>query len=227
MLLVLFDVDGTLLLSDDPLVGQAAAEAAGEVWGIAMAPDALVRLDHPGRTTLRLGRELARGGGVDETAIDAGLGRWCALHAERYLELLARTDTSHWRAAEGAETTLAELPGGARLALLTGNAEPIARARMERLGLARFFPPGQGAFGCEAEERPRLIELARERAGDWPATETVAVGDTPEDVAGARAAGIHVVAFASGRLDADALAGADARISSLSSLPEALSSLRP
>ena len=44
MLLVLFDVDGTLLLSDDPLVGQAAAEAAGEVWGIGMAPDALVNV---------------------------------------------------------------------------------------------------------------------------------------------------------------------------------------
>ena len=82
-------------------------------------------------------------------------------------------------------------------------------------------------FGCEAEERPRLIELARERAGGWPASDTVAVGDTEEDVAGARAAGIHVVAVLSERANPAALEGADARISRLSSLPEALSSLRP
>jgi phosphoglycolate phosphatase len=101
----------------------------------------------------------------------------------------------------------------------------MARARMRRLGLDRFFPPGQGAFGCEAEERAHLIALARGRAGDWPAGETVAVGDTPLDVAGAHAAGIRVVAVESHRFGAAALAGADARIRSLSSLPEALSSL--
>ena len=227
MLLVLFDVDGTLFLTDDPLVGVATADAAREVWGVDLPPDGFAQLDHPGRTALRLARELLRRAGLPEKEIDAGLPRWCARHAERYVERLAKTDTSAWRAADGAEATLAELEGRARLALLTGNAEPIARARMERLGLARFFPPGQGAFGCEAEERPRLIELARGRAGGWPARDTVAVGDTEEDVAGARAAGIHVVAVRSERANPDALEGADARISRLSSLPEALSSLRP
>ena len=39
MLLLLLDVDGTLFLTDDPLVGEATAEAAREVWGIELAPD--------------------------------------------------------------------------------------------------------------------------------------------------------------------------------------------
>jgi phosphoglycolate phosphatase-like HAD superfamily hydrolase len=69
----------------------------------------------------------------------------------------------------------------------------MARARMERLGLGRFFPPGQGAFGCDAESRVELIELARARAGDWPAAATVAIGDTARDASSAREAGIRSI----------------------------------
>jgi phosphoglycolate phosphatase len=215
MLLVLFDVDGTLFLSHDPLVGEAMAQVARELFGMEVDVEAL----RPGETALRQGRELGLPG--------PGLTRWCARVGERYVDLLADADTSGWQAPDAAEDTLADVARLGRLALLTGNPEPMARARMERLGLDRFFPAGQGAFGCEAEERAHLIGLARERAGDWPAETTVAVGDTPLDVAGAHAAGIRVVAVESQRFGADALAGADARISALASLPEALSSLRP
>ena len=224
MLLLLLDVDGTLFLTDDPLVGEATAEAAREVWGIELASDCLAQPAHEGALALGQARALARQAGVPEPGIDAGLPRWCALHAGLYVARLAETDTSGWRTAEDAEATLAELESHAHLALLTGNAEPIARARMERLGLARFFPAGQGAFGCDAEDRARLIGIARQRAGGWPAEQTVAVGDTRADVAGAHKAGIRVVGVHG---DAAALAGADARISSLASLPEALSSLSP
>src|SRR5919197_2460371 len=224
MLLLLLDVDGTLFLTDDPLVGEATADAAREVWGIDLAPDCLDEPLHDGGLALGQMHALARRAGVSEPEIEAGLPRWCALHAQLYLARLAEADTSAWQAADRAAETLTELQARARLALLTGNAEPIARARMERLRLARFFPEGQGAFGCEAESRAHLIEIARERAGGWPAAETVAIGDTEADVAGAHEAGIRVVGVHG---DPNALAGADARISSLSSLPEALSSLRP
>jgi phosphoglycolate phosphatase len=213
MLLVLFDVDGTLLLSHDPLVGEAMTQVARELFGVEVD----VSLLAPGETSLRQGREL----GVPD------LPRWCAGVGKRYVELLAGADTSGWRVPDGVEATLTEAAGLGKLALLTGNPEPMARARMERLGLDRFFPRGQGAFGCEAEERAHLIALARKRAGDWPAAETVAVGDTPCDVEGAQAAGIRVVAVESHRFGAEALAGGDARISALASLPEALSALRP
>jgi phosphoglycolate phosphatase-like HAD superfamily hydrolase len=73
---------------------------------------------------------------------------------------------------------------------------------MERLGLARFFPPGQGAFGCEREERTELFALARERANDWPAAATVGVGDTPLDVSSAHAAGCRCIAVTTGHYTA-------------------------
>ena len=212
MLLVLFDVDGTLLLSHDPLVGEAMVHAAREVFGVEVDASAIA----PGETALRQGRELGLAG--------PDLPRWCTRVGERYVELLARADTSGWHGPEGVEATLHEVAATAKVALLTGNPEAVARARMDHLGLARFFARGEGAFGCEAEDRRRLIELARERAGGWPAEDTVAVGDTPLDVAGAHAAGIRVVAVESHRFGAAELADADVRIGALALLPEVLAS---
>jgi phosphoglycolate phosphatase len=187
-LLVLFDVDGTLFLTHDPLTGRALRETLSERFRVELPEDALERVDHEGQTSLRIGRLVLRDAGLDAPE----LWPWCAEFASRYLELLSEADTSGWQAAPGAEESLARLrAAGQRLALLTGNPEPVARARLERLGLARFFPLGQGAFGCEAESRAELISLARTRAGDWPAERTVEVGDTAVDVSSAREAGIR------------------------------------
>lgn len=156
--------------------------------------------------------------GLDDAAIDPRLAECCAEISTRYLALLEDTDTSGWEAAPGAAETLEELTTRARIALLTGNPEPVARARMDRLGLVRFFPEREGAFGCTAEHRIDLIALARERASNHPAAHTWAVGDTPTDVSSARAAGIHCIGVASGRFHPDELAGADAVVEELSGL---------
>src|SRR5262249_40408916 len=153
-LLVLFDVDGTLLLTDDPLMGRAVVETLEEVYGVALLEDAIGRVDHPGRSNKRIGRLVLRAAGLADAAIDPEVARWGALSAGRYHEFVARVETPNWELRPGSFEALEALErDGMRLALLTGNPEPAARARMERLGLARFFPAGQGAFGCDAEER--------------------------------------------------------------------------
>jgi len=202
-LLVLFDVDGTLFLTHDPLAGRALRETLSERFRVELPEDALERVDHEGQTSLRIGRLVLRDAGLDAPE----LGPWCAEFAKRYLELLSEADTSDWQAASGAEESLARLQAaGQRLALLTGNPEPVARARLERLGLGRFFPAGQGAYGCEAESRAELIALARARAGDWPADRTVEVGDTAVDVSSARDAGIRSLRVGPGTPLTNALA---------------------
>jgi phosphoglycolate phosphatase-like HAD superfamily hydrolase len=216
MMLVLFDVDKTLFMSSDPLMGRATTEAIETVWGRRLAHDAIKYVDHPGQTATRITRLLLRADGLSDDEIDAGMDEWCREASARYLELLSQADTSDWRAAEGAAEVLPQIE---HRALLTGNPEPIARARMERIGLAELFPPGQGAFGCEAEDRAELIAIARRKAGDWPRERTVAVGDTPADVAGARSAGIHVIGFGL------AVEGADALIERMAELPAALQRL--
>ena len=193
-LLALFDVDGTLFLTHDPLSVEALRDTLSVQYGASLPPDPVATVDHQGQTALRIAREVLRNAGLEPTEIDEGLAGWCRNYSARYLTLLERADTSPWRAAAGAEAALSRLEaGGVRLALLTGNPEPMARARIQRLRLARFFPEGQGAFGCDAEERTELLELARARAGDWPASETVAVGDTPRDVESAHRSGIRAI----------------------------------
>jgi phosphoglycolate phosphatase-like HAD superfamily hydrolase len=207
--LVLFDIDGTLFLTSDPLVGRATLDGIEEVWGLRLPDDAIGKVDHPGQTAQRITRLVLEAAGMDDEHIDAGLPRWCELVSGRYLELLAASDTSRWEAAPGAAETLATLSERATIALMTGNPEPIARARMERLELAPFFPAGQGAFGCDAEHRVDLIRIARARAGDVPTDETWAVGDTPRDVEGAHAAGIRCVGITLGRFGREDLTEAD------------------
>jgi phosphoglycolate phosphatase len=196
-LLVLLDVDGTLFLTDDPLAGRALRETLTERFGVELPEDAIERVDHRGQTALRIARLILRDDEVD-------LSGWCRDFGERYVELLADADTSGWQAAAGADDALERLAAaGYRLALLTGNPEPMARARMERLGLSGFFEPGQGGFGCDAEARVELIELARARAGGWPPEETVEIGDTERDATSAHAAGVRSI-----RVGAAGLAGA-------------------
>jgi phosphoglycolate phosphatase-like HAD superfamily hydrolase len=220
--LVLFDVDGTLFLTPDRLYLDALVESVRDVWGHELTTESFARSEHrPGETAMQGLRHLLIGEGLARTTIDAKLQHWCRLFAERYVALLERTPTPHWELGPATEETLEELEREHTLALLTGNPEPVARARMERLGLDRFFPSGAGAFGCEAEERADLIDLAREREGASVA-ETVLVGDTPRDVEGAHAAGIRAVAVTTGEYGPAELRAADVVIGTLAELPRAL-----
>ena len=189
MLLVLFDVDKTLFMTSDPLMGQATTDAIETVWGLKLPGDAIRGVDHPGQTAMRITREMLHSAGLGDNEIDPDLGRWCTEASRRYLELLAGTDTSHWAAADGAADAISQIE---RRALLTGNPEPVARARMERIGLAELFPSGQGAFGCESDDRAELLRRALERAR-VRAPDAVEIGDTPRDESSARELGVRSI----------------------------------
>ena len=207
-LLVLCDVDGTLFLTHDPLAGTALRVTLESLYGVELPEDAVERVDHAGQSSLRIARLVLRDAGLSDDEITPGLAAWCPRFATRYCELLAAADTSDWQAAPNAAASLERLATAShRLVLLTGNPEPMARARMERLGLERFFPLGQGAFGCDAESRTELIHIARERAGDWPAEATVEIGDTSIDASSAEEARIRSIL-----VDASGFEGAVSRL---------------
>lgn len=214
---MLFDVDGTLLLTHDEVYVEANRLALEEVYGT--APEGP---DVPGDTAPAHTRRALSAAGFDDAQIDEGLARWCKTFSARYVALLAEADTSHWELGPYAHETVAAVE---HPALLTGNPAAVAHARMERLGLGSLFPPGQGAFGCEREDRIALFDLARERAGGWPAERTAAVGDTPLDVSTSHAAGCRCIAVTTGRYGPTALADADLVIRDLSELGSALAEL--
>jgi phosphoglycolate phosphatase-like HAD superfamily hydrolase len=114
------------------------------------------------------------------------------------------------------------------LGLVTGNLEPVARLKLARAGIGDLFRRGLGGFGSDHEDRSELPAIARRRAGrlagngEWPRAATVVVGDTPRDIACARADGVGVVAIATGPFAADRLGAADAVVGSARELLDVL-----
>jgi phosphoglycolate phosphatase-like HAD superfamily hydrolase len=208
-LLLLWDIDGTLLQRASIVHGRALREAAAQVHGL----DSLdgVTAEYAGRTDAAILRDLLRLAGVPDSAIDAEAVTVRSASAEAF-ERLCPADLSGF-VAPGVTEVLAALAARSerfRQSLLTGNFEPIARLKLARAGLGGYFEAGQGAFGSDAVARADLPAIARRRAGSWPRERTVVIGDTPRDIACARADEVRVVAVATGPFGIDALADADA-----------------
>jgi phosphoglycolate phosphatase-like HAD superfamily hydrolase len=111
------------------------------------------------------------------------------------------------------------------MSLVTGNLEPIAHLKLKRAGIGHHFPSGQGGFGSDHEDRSELPAIARQRAGDHPREDTVVIGDTPRDIACARADGVKVIAIATGPYAPAELQDADVVITRADELHAAIASL--
>ena len=120
---------------------------------------------------------------------DAGRDDFRAAAVEAYARLCDDDLSAH--VAPGVTEVLEALDArdGVRLAVLTGNLEPIAHLKLARAGLGGFFARGQGGFGSDHEDRTELPAIARARAGGYPREQTVIIGDTPRDIACAHADG--------------------------------------
>jgi phosphoglycolate phosphatase len=186
--------------------GQALRRAAASVHGRDVFDR---RVEVAGRTDAAIMRDVITAAGVED--FDA---RWPAVRdaaVAAYAELCPPDLRDRVAPCVGELlAALAARPDEFRLSLVTGNLEPIARLKLERAGLGGYFEPGQGGFGSDHPSRARLPGIARARAGDWPRERTVVIGDTPRDIACARADDVRVAAVATGPFAVAALADADA-----------------
>jgi phosphoglycolate phosphatase-like HAD superfamily hydrolase len=101
--------------------------------------------------------------------------------------------------------------------VLTGNVGPVARVKLGAFGLDRHLDLAIAAFGDDAEVRAGLVDVAWRRAAArhgtvFDAGGTVLVGDSVHDVAAGRAAGVPVIAVATGRDGPDDLRAAGAPV---------------
>jgi phosphoglycolate phosphatase len=211
VLLLLFDIDGTLLQRSSGEHSRGLREAAARVHGLERLDG--VGVEAAGRTDAAIVRDMLLLAGVDGADADA---RWPEVQeaAVAAFRELCPPDISD-RVAPGVPELLRALaarPDEFRLSLVTGNLEPVARVKLDRAGLGRWFEPGQGAFGSDHRSRGALPAIARGRASDppWPRERTVVIGDTPRDIACARADRVRVAAVATGPFPVEALADADA-----------------
>ena len=226
MSLLLFDIDGTLLLSGGAGL-RAMSRAFDDTFGVARAFDGI---QPAGKTdTFLLGSALERAG-LDNTP--AHHQRFRTAYLPALAAELARPGTSRAGVMPGVEALLERLRAqtGWHVALLTGNYEGAARLKLRHFGLDQFFE--WGVFGEESDDRRVLarIALERARARDVPEPScagAVVIGDTPDDVACAHAAGARVLAVATGSYTCDELtaAGAHHAVTDLSDTDAVLSLL--
>ncbi len=211
-LLLLFDIDGTLVWRASLEHAEALHVAIHQVHGVDTR-GARRRISAAGRTDGEIARLLLLDAGVSATRIDERADDVAAGCGAAYARLCP-ADLSD-KLVPGIEQLLAWLDGHEeiRLSLVTGNFEGVARLKLKRAGIGHHFPPGQGAFGSDSEDRAALPHIARKRAGHGglphPRGRTVVIGDTPRDIACARADGVRCLAVGTGAYQTSDLHGAD------------------
>jgi phosphoglycolate phosphatase-like HAD superfamily hydrolase len=218
--LLLFDIDGTLLLKASAAHAAAVREALREVYGVAEMP--ATKVEAAGRTDMEIARNICLLSGVTAERFDSGRDDFRDACVAAFARLCPDDLSAH--VAPGMTDVLEALAtrDGVRLAILTGNLEPVARLKLARAGLGHYFEPDVGGFGSDHEDRTELPAIARARAGGYPRADTVIIGDTPRDIACARADGLRCIAVATGPFTAAQLAGADVVLDSAHDLLDVL-----
>jgi phosphoglycolate phosphatase len=210
--LLLFDIDGTLLDIEAGAAHRTAIYSALRiVYGVDRPEAAGVQTW--GKTDLLLGREILAALGRPQAWFEQRAAAYCSVAAREHARLCTLDLTPHVIA--GMAELLEDLAqrDDVVLGLVTGNIRGIAQQKLERARLDHLFSAEIGAYGCEAEDRAALPARARARAAvgviPHPPERTWVIGDTPNDIACARADGAHSIAVTSGPYTADAVDAAD------------------
>ena len=211
---VLFDIDGTLITTG----GAGAASwrlAFDELYGI---PADIGEFTDAGMTDPAVGRKT-----FEAVMHRAPERKEFTRLLERRLHYLHQTveESEGYRVLAGVQELLPKLiEDGYLIGLVTGNVEAAAHIKLHRARLNRFF--SFGGYGSDSNDRGELPRIALRRAalvyGEAVTPEqAITVGDTPNDVEGAHAAGIQCVGVGNHHFSVEQLrdAGADYAITSL------------
>jgi phosphoglycolate phosphatase len=197
--LVLFDIDGTLLLTSGAgrrAITGAIAEELGD-------PRPMRRIRFDGKTDPQIIAELLETAGMRDYLTDERLDAIC----RRYLQRLAaelEDPTNKTTVMPGVHRLLERLEQerGVMLGLLTGNIAEGAALKLRSAGInpERFRV---AAYGSDAAHRRELPPIAADRAARYfgrvpTGDEIVIIGDTPADVACGECINARAIAVATG-----------------------------
>jgi phosphoglycolate phosphatase len=188
----LFDIDGTLLNSRDPVHYEAFLIAMRELYGRQVALDGIVL--HGSTDPLILLAALERAGIAQpeaRTALRQVIARMCAEVESRAAELRPEI-------CPAIPELLDELKAaGKLLGVTSGNLERIGWAKLKAAGIAHYF--SFGSFSDRHESRPEIFCWGAQEARRLRHNASVCfLGDTPADVAAAKACGSPIIAVATG-----------------------------
>jgi len=211
--LLLWDIDGTLILGGG--VGSSALyEAVATAVG---RPISGVVAMH-GKTDQQIFTEMLLGAGVTDEDFPDML-TVAMLEAER---IMARSEADLRQRGEltsGVTTALGRLAliPDVRQTLVTGNLAGNAAVKLAAFDLTDYFDLEIGAYGTDHADRNELVPIALERVarlrGEHYQPEDVwVIGDTPNDLACARAAGVRCLLVATGQIPLTDLRALDAEV---------------
>lgn len=195
MKLLLFDIDGTILLTNG--AGTRAANRAFEkIYGL---KDAMAGIDPAGKTDPLILREMFRNTLLRDYTSEEAL----QIYTEYVASLKDEIKKSRIDIMPGIPALLEKLSvrSDMILGIATGNIEEGAWIKLKESGLHIFFR--LGGFGSDSPDREALIRKAIERAGGHVNRaghfkKVFVIGDTPFDIIHGRAAGAVTVAVATG-----------------------------
>ena len=209
MKLLLFDIDGTLILTGGAGI-RALNRAFCQVVGTVNAMDGI--RPH-GKTDLAIIREIFVTHGEPRPSQNS-LSQVLDLYVKFLPDEVHQSNS--YRILPGILRFLEDFHGRKELAfgLATGNVERGARIKLERGDLNRYF--SFGGFGSDAESRSELVRCAAEKGARHAGQavdprETFVIGDTPRDIDAGREAGFRTVGVATSDYSKEDLhaAGAD------------------
>ena len=224
--LILWDIDGTIITSRG--VGRRVMEeAAAAVAGLAEVPQIVMS----GKTDPQILREIFTAAELAADHIDALLPE-AMVAAEAALAAAEEELRANGSVLPGVEELLERLDAtdGVRQTLLTGNLTANAAVKVGAFGLTHLFDAEIGAYGTDHADRLELVPIALERAqrfrGEVYAPDEVwVIGDTPNDLACARAGGVRCLLVGTGGQEGLEALGADAVLADLSDVDRALAVL--
>lgn len=218
-ILTLFDIDGTLVRGARCHY-MAFVHAVSKFYGM---EEDISGLNYAGKTDPQILREVLELGQTPEKVIEDNFQDCLDYMVQDYMVNVHRENVM---VLAGVNNLLDELKNeNVLLGLTTGNLEPIAHAKLGRVGLDDYF--AFGGFGSDSPKRPCLVEKALERARNqygFRGDEIFIIGDTPRDVEAAKPFGLQTIAVATGRYSAESLeeTGADFVLDSLENVDRVL-----
>ena len=228
--IVLFDIDGTLIktvrrMEYRGLIHSMLLDVFGTCGRIS-------DVEFAGKTDLAIYREALECEGITPASILERLPMIEAATVEILNHLSSTGEV--FRLCPGVQDLLEALSNDSSFvtALLTGNVEGLAEAKLRVAGIWSYFKV-RGAFGSDDEERNHLPAIAAERISTQlgrilSPEKFIVIGDTPRDISCARHFGARVLAVASGQHSVEQLKpfSPDALFADLSNTDEVLNLLQ-
>lgn len=192
--LALFDIDKTLIKSS---TGHRAAFSIAfkEVYGVDASIDIV---QHSGMTDQQIIFEVLKTKGLDEEKIKSKLDLCMAKMVDAFNKTISSDEVI---ILPGVKELLEKLKvNNILMGLVSGNLEPIARGKMEKLNLNHYFTVG--GFGNENFDRTELVKIAIKKAQsnfDFIFSDNVYLfGDAPQDIKAGNEVGVITIGVTTG-----------------------------